>query len=178
MESEIISRILRAVRPKSEEEQFPLFSDKRYKPFKLSKDNFHEINAIKSEKKVVFIDGGNIEVMAGADFSLHFARIYCTVYLNNKRIKSKRKEFYILVSAFAEGSEIFYKAEIFPESAATLGKSYLLFNSFDRTIREGNNRIKISKIGEIIRRFYEIKSAAEITEELGDGDIIVRDGSF
>lgn len=178
MEKEIISKIAKSSIKRAEEEQFPLFSDKRYKPYKISRENFHEIKPMNSNSKIAFIDGGNMEIMGGADFSLHLARVYCTIYKNNKRIKSKKSEFYVLASAFADGKEIKYRAEIFPENAAALEKGFLVFDSFDSTIREGNNRLRIPKICEIVRKFAEINAAAEITKELERGDIIVRDGSL
>ena len=107
MEKEIIKKIIKSLRPNIEIDEQPIFSDKRYKPFKISKDNFHNIKNTNSNAKIAFIDGGNSEIMGSADFSLHLIRIYYTIYQNNKRIRSKRIEFYSLATAFNKEDEIY-----------------------------------------------------------------------
>ena len=58
------------------EDEIPKFSDSRYKPFKISKDNFHEIKKTDNNQKIAFIDGGSLEILKAADFSLNLIRIY------------------------------------------------------------------------------------------------------
>ena len=88
------------------EEEFPKFSDSKYRAFKISKGNFHKIekadnkkNARKSaifgtncvgNKKLAFIDGGNLEILKAANFSLNLVRVYYSIYQNNKKISSKK----------------------------------------------------------------------------------------
>ncbi|MBL7055013.1 DNA double-strand break repair nuclease NurA [Candidatus Woesearchaeota archaeon] len=160
------------------EEETPKFSDASYKPFKISKNNFHKIEKAGSSKKLAFIDGGNSEILKAADFSLNLIRVYCSIYKANKKIKSKKYEFYSLV--YAEGKdEIFYKAKLFSENKEILpDEKDLSFSSFDESLKTGIHRINISMIANVIRRFSELRMAKNIIEELDNEDILVLDGSL
>ena len=159
-------------------DSYPKFSDSSYKPFEISEHNFHNFNEKNSERKIAFIDGGNLEIINAANLSLSLIRVYSCIYENNKRIKSKRQEFYALVYADNINNEINYRTEIFSKNEIIPDKDDLIFNSFDITIKIGNNRAEISRIGEIIRRFAELKVALEILHDLKKEDILILDGSL
>jgi hypothetical protein len=160
-------------------ESHPKFSDSRYKPFKISKDNFHKIDKIDNESKITFVDGGNLEILKAADFSLSLVRIYYSIYKNNKKIRSKKLEFYALIYADNKDGEIFYKTKLFSENKEILpDEEDLIFNSFDSSLRRGLHRIDISRIAGVIRRFSELKIASEVIKELNKGDVLVLDGSL
>ncbi len=143
----------------------------------LDKKNFHEIKDIKSDKKIAFIDGGNAEIIAAPSFSAHFIRVYYTIYKNNKRLKNKKFEFYTFSDSYDENDKIRYKTEIFPINFK-IDNDDLIFDSEDRTLTTAFHAFPISKIGEIARRFAELKIATELTNELNKGDIIVLDGNL
>lgn len=146
----------------------------------FDKGNFHKIPGRKpeelSDKKIAFIDGGNAEIVSAPNLSVNFIRLYYTIYKNNKRCRSKRLEFYTLSNSCGENSRIFYKTEIFSENFQ-LEKKDLVFDSEDRTL-SAIHPFPISKVGEIARRFAELKLAAELADELGDGNVIVLDGNL
>jgi len=178
MEKEVIEGIINSIgKSEFDSEDMPYFSDKRYKSFRIDKKNFHQIKEINSGRKVAFIDGGNSEIVKAANFSLHFVRVYYSVWQDNKKIKGKKREFYVLVNTFNDGKKgIKYKTEIY--GVIGLEKEDLVFDSYDETLREGMHRVNISRIGEIARRFAELKAAEEAVDELEEGDILVRDGSL
>ena len=48
----------------------PYFNEESYEVFPIQKDLFHEINDKKIKRKVVFIDGGNQELVGTSNFSI------------------------------------------------------------------------------------------------------------
>lgn len=174
MEKEIIEDIINSLNNNLEEKgSYVQFNDPSYKPIKISKENFHEIKDTKEIEKIVFIDGGNAEILKAPNFSLQLIRIYYSIYKENKRIKSKKVEFYVLISAINKENNIIYKTQFFG-----LNKEEISFDSFDETIRQGKHRISISSIGNVIRRFTEIEIANGIVDELESNDIILLDGDL
>lgn len=174
MEKAIIENIINSLNNSLKEKgEYVQFNDPSYKPIKISKDNFHEIKDIKENKKIAFIDGGNTEILKAPNFSLQLIRIYYSIYENNKKISSKKKEFYILINAINQENNIIYQTEFFG-----LNKETIKFDSFDETIRQGKHRISISNIGNVIRRFTEIETAKDIVNELNNNDIILFDGDL
>ncbi len=161
------------------EEEIPKFSDLNYKPYKISKDNFNPIKKTNGHSKIAFIDGGNLEVLKAADFSLNFIRVYYSVYQNNKKTESKKYEFYALIYADNKNGEIFYKTKLFSENKEMLpSEEDLAFDSFDASLKSGQNRINISRIAGVVRRFSELKIASMVAGGLDNEDILVLDGSL
>ena len=174
MDKEIIQNIITSLNNSLKEKgEYVQFNDPTYKPVKISKDNFHEIKDANETTKIAFIDGGNTEILKAPNFSLQLIRIYYTIYKENKRISSKKQEFYILINAINQENNIIYKTKFFG-----LDKEEIKFNSFDETIRQGNHRISISQIGNTIRRFLELETAKNIIKELQNKDIILIDGDL
>jgi len=168
---EILKKAIAALESNLENKgSYAQFNNFNYKPIKLDESNFKPLETIDSNKKIAFLDGGNAEIIASPNFSLQFIRIYYTVYQNNKRIASEKKEFYVLITSKNQEQDIIFETEIFPINYNFKNQT---FNSFDSTLREGNNRVSISKIGNTIRRFAELSIAKEI-----DSEIIVLDGDL
>lgn len=174
MEKEIIKEIITSLSRNLEDKgTYAQFNDPSYEPVNISKDNFHNIKETQPNSKIAFIDGGNAEILKAPNFSLQLIRTYCTMYKDNKRTASKKKEFYVLVSASNKENNIIYRTEFFDSN-----KDKIEFDSFDETIRQGNHRISISNIGNAIRRFAELETAKDIIDELNQKDIIVLDGDL
>lgn len=174
MDKVIIENIINSLNGSlAEKGDYAQFNDPSCKPIKISKENFHKIKDTKEKKQIAFIDGGNAEILTAPNFSLQLIRIYCCIYKENKRIKSKKKEFYILTNAISQGDSITYKTKFFGSD-----KGAISFDSFDETIRQGNHRISISSIGNAIRRFAELETAKEAINDLNSDDIILLDGDL
>lgn len=174
MDKSIISSIVNAIDAPKSKGNIAEFSDPSYKPVPLSKGNFHPIGkAEQSSSKIVFIDGGNAEILKSYDFSLQLIRVASVVYSNNKRISSDVKECFVLTKAVKKEDSISYEATFF-----NIQKGPLSYDSFDSTIRQGKHRIAISAIAGVIRRLMEIELAKEAADKLSKGDIIVLDGDL
>jgi hypothetical protein len=144
------------------------------KAIPVSKKNFYKIKANDLGSKVVFIDGGNAEILKAVNFSLQTIRVGGVIFENNKKIKSEKKEFYVLIHAFTEENKLKYKTEIFGDNII----DGFVIDAMDRTIMNGQQRADIAKIGGVCRRFAELCFAKKMVDELSHGDIIVLDGSL
>ena len=179
MDIKIINKIIDSlnITKEKQDDLMPYFSDKRYKPYTLDKNNFHGIKDVKTNKKIAFVDGGNTEIVKSANYSIQLVRVYYVVYSANKRIKSRRYQFFVLANAFDNKDRLNYKAQIFNNELG-IDENDLVFDLYDETLRDGIHRANISKIGEATRRFAELKTAELLAGELGKEDIIVMDGSL
>ena len=156
-------------------DSLPYLSKDRYHLFKISPENFKQIKNIQGDRKIVFIDGGNGEIIKAPNISLQFIRVYANVFLHNKKIDSRKDEFYALITT-EKREEIVYTTKLFQNNL--LDENRLTFNLYDRTIANDISNISISKIADVIRRFAELSLATKIAEELDEGDIIVLDGEL
>lgn len=198
MDSKIINRIIENLDNENPGKKV-FFSDSRYASIDFSKSNFGAIKKPSSARKIAFIDGGNAEIIGGANFSLQLVRLYYSIWQNNKKIKAHKDEYYILINAVPKKDKGFdklrYETQIFRKGATTKSiieeelkdqmhksivpdKEDLSYDSMDGTITEGINRARPSKIGEIARRFSEINACALVVDELSAGDFIVIDGTL
>ncbi len=150
------------------------FPDKRYTAIRIDKKNFNDIKEAGPKKKIAFIDGGNAEIIRAANLSLSVARVYYNIFSGNKKIKAKKYDLFVLLSAFNKDDKISYKTEIFNNEIG-LDKDDLVFDSFDATLKTGAHRVAISQIGDTARKFAELKAAEKAIDELDKGDIVVMD---
>ncbi len=200
MQEQIIRKIITALDSclKLNENEAIEFNLPGYKAVPLSKTSFHEIkNKVEiTDKKIAFIDGGNAELLSAANFSLQFVRVFACIFQEDKRIFSKKHEFYVLARCINRLSdqgkpELAYSAEIFPVNDGQLvdagqtingeqliNSSDLVFAANDETIRNGTHNASISTIGEIARKFAELALAKQVVNELGKNDLLVLDGSL
>lgn len=177
MFDEAISKILEFIDEKSIfTETYPKFSGEGYRAHKIDIKNFHEIKKSHTGKKIAFIDGGNAEIIKSANFSLSLTRCCYAIYEGNKKLKSKRFEFFTFTMAVNDDNKIHYKAAFFNLDDA-LGLKETSFSSLDHTMMLGVNRAEISTVANAIRRFAELRAAKIIADgELAD--IIVLDGNL
>lgn len=184
MYEDILNDINNVIEYKEGDQISPL--NNSYFPKPISKDNFHVISTQESSinnAKLCFIDGGSAELLRAPNFSLFFIRVYANISLENKTINDKKVEFYCLAKTKIKDEKIFYDVCLFNLSSTDNNqflpdKIDLELFSFDKTIVMGENRAEISKLGDIARRFAEIKLATGIIPELDTGDIIVLDGNL
>lgn len=156
-----------------EDSFIPHFQKKGYTPIKLSKNNFVNIEKVKSEKSICFIDGGNQEIIGTHSFSLQLLRIYYTIYKNNKRILAKINEAYALISTKKVNGKLCFNAKIFPKKE-DIALDDFNFDLYDKTLSTASFAVNISSIGDLLRKFFEIKTAEYLSEKKMC-DIIVLD---
>ena len=172
---EIIDKVLKAVESRIvKQDKRPEFNNPEYKPVDFSKDNFHKIQPVLSKKKIAFVDGGNAEIIGSSNFSLQLIRTYHNVFSKNKKVKSNRQEFYSLTYAEDQEGDIVFKTDLF---SSIIPKEDLVFDSFDKTLRTGEFRTVIQKIGEVVRAMAEVRLVEEIVKNK-EADVIVLDGAL
>jgi hypothetical protein len=149
--------------------------------YAVDKNNFHTIKEFCSGKKLCFVDGGNSEIAAAANFSVQFIRIAAITMHLNKTVSAKRAEFFALCMATAPdaaapggGKKYFCTTHFF--SKDTLNLPGLSFPAdAANSAREGN---ELSAIGNNVRRLAELEIARQAVAGLEDGDILVLDGTL
>ena len=192
MNIEIIKDIINLIKSeeKSRQDIFdgeqPQFSDKRYSSFPLDKNNVREFDLFDENKKVTYIDGGNIELISSPSIYLGLVRIYFNIFMNNKIVMPnnlpQKFEFYVFGKALGNEKDIDFNFKLFPfskEYGFDLEDADKTINSHDPTISNRNFRAELGSVCGVARRFLEWKvSELIIQKELGKGDILVRDGSL
>ena len=176
MYEDIIDKILKSFDDGILDAKYPKFSGQGYRAYKIDAKNFHQINRFSSDKRIAFIDGGNAELLGGANFSLSIIRVCYLVYQNNRKIAAKKFEFLALIQAHNENNEIWYKVSFF-KTRNSIDLEETSFSSFDPTLMFGINRAEINSVTNAIRRFAELK-LAKIIADNKISDVIVLDGNL
>lgn len=140
-----------------------------YIPIEITKENFTKIIPTKTNRAMVFVDGGNAELLKTPDYSLQFLRFAAVGFQGAKKIFQAKKEGYLLVFPKKIENAIYYitkgygELADFPELILS-GKELLQKNSTSTT--------KLSAVGDLFRSLYEIYFA---TKQLEHDGIIVFD---
>lgn len=165
----------------------PSFEDPRYNPFELSTEYFSPLPKHLSEQKLSFVDGGSAEIVGAPNFSVGYTRVYFNLFKGEKRLEAKkipqRIDFFTVCFAKPSEGQIIYSTELVPikgEWSSFLPDiSDLSFNSLDRSLMTGSQRVPISRIIDISRLFAEWNlSQFVVSGELEEGDVLVRDGTL
>jgi hypothetical protein len=165
----------------------PAFADNRYSPFKLSKDHFLPLPKRMPVRKIAFIDGGRAELVSAPNFSIGLNRVYFGLFQGDQRLEPtnipSKIDFFTICYAAVSGKDITYKTELVPleEDWNDLlpDKKDLQFNSFDRTLMTGYQRVSINRILDVARAFTEWRLNKYVIDlELDEGDVTVRDGTL
>lgn len=165
----------------------PFFSDPRYETYPITVDRFHRIERKDSHRRLVFIDGGNQEVLGTANYSIQANRVYFNVFDGHDRLSANRLppriDFFSATNSVIRSGEIFFETAVFPAEERFKeflpSEKDLAFDSFDRTLREGLERVDVAKAASMARRFAELQYAYRIIlDEMERGDILVLDGSL
>lgn len=162
-----------------------VFGEPGLLPAEFSEDNFHEINQIPdSDKDIIFIDGGNAEILSSPNLCVHFIRVFHTIYKERKRSSCSSDEFYVFCSARNINNSVFYSAKLFRSRSKTLTDSFFstdfLFNSLDSRLCEKDARLDISRVPGMIRRIAELSTALLLAGKskacciVIDGDLTAR----
>ena len=157
MLNEIIEEVSRRVR--KTEGNFAAFEDGRYSPVEFSHKNYREI--LKgSGRTLLFVDGGNSELLQMPGTSLQIMRNAAVVMKGNKMLLSRNREFYVLA---AGGRKHPATAKIFSEGKVS---------------EVSAGKVEPDGFCDTIRRSSEIRFATEMLSELSRGGIVVLDGSL
>jgi len=152
---------------------------------KLSKDNFQTIKNENSKNtsingvlpisslKIAFIDGGNTQIIDAPGLVVSFIRVYHTIYKNNERIDCKKKEFFVVITAYEENDNLIHKAELFSNEGEE--KQVMLFNEDD--IFKNSKKDFNKGIACHVTNILELKEAMHLIKQDKDC-VIVRDGTL
>ncbi|MBN2454881.1 DNA double-strand break repair nuclease NurA [Candidatus Woesearchaeota archaeon] len=136
------------------------FANRDYAAVPFSDKNFRKVK--EKESAVVFVDGGNAEIIETATFALQFIRAAAVKFSGKKREWARRKDFYVKTKAVVEGG-ISYQAKVEALNGELVME--LGLNAYDKSILSGGRRAAPSKIGMLARRVMELSLAKEIAEE-------------
>lgn len=146
-----------------------------YRPFYISKQSFRNIPEASERLRIAFIDGGNAEVLRSQNFSYQMVRTCSCIYENSRLAQNQVNSFFLLASAESRDGKIWFKGSL--SGTDLVKESLLLADSDNELLKEGPFRARISRIGDIARRFAEISTARKIVESKGC-DAVVLDGTL
>lgn len=173
MYDDIVEKILKSIEGfGASQDVYPKFSSKGYNTHKIEGKNFHEIEKSPSEKRMAFVDGGNLEIISSANFSLNLIRIAYIIYSKNSKQRIKR-DIFAFIKSESENDEIHFKATFFPSNKF----NDLSFSSYDNTIMKGTNRAEIANVANVIRRFLELRIAKDVSDNKL-ADAVILDGNL
>jgi len=124
---------------------------------------------------MVFIDGGNGEIVRGPNVSVQFIRLYATWYENNVRVSRELREFYVVVLAYQKGLDLGFEATVFNKDGDELHK--YSFDAFDPAMCFAGKRAEPSTVANHLRKLMEFRFAEELCGNMKNG-ILVRDGDL
>ena len=121
------------------------------------------------EGTILFVDGGNAELVKAPDFSLNFIRTAGIIFKGKNKIKMQICEFYALFYAERKGEKIIVNSKIVPIKGFCPNEKELSF-----ALMPG----EISSFADIARRIAEINLACAMANNIESGSIIALDGNL
>jgi hypothetical protein len=156
--------------------------------FDITKTRFFKIRPSQQAHTIGFVDGGSGTILKGADFSISLNRVAGVLYRENEVIPLKNIpgiiEYYtITLFEPLKDGKMAFKILLFPREEEF--NDFLPFNNeillplSEVRFLKGRNLPQIETFGATAMRFVEWKYATKMIEqELGERDILVRDGSL
>jgi NurA domain len=152
--------------------------------FPLTSKDFRPISERSSKRRLVFVDGGNQEVLGAPNFSIQLNRVYSCAWNGRNRVEWKlpRVEFFSSTYSCFKNNEIHYESSVMASSGESMDylpdAPDLCFSSMERSLMNGNQRAGIERVGSVARRFAEWRLALKAIHDLSVGDVIVMDGTL
>ena len=125
---------------------------------------------MRESQRVCFVDGGNTEILNTPGFVVHLTRVGYCIYKDTVKIHDDAVppsiDFFTLAFAEQKGREIYYSIEVMPASDKFQyllpDAQDMLFDSFDRTLMDGQHRAPLTNVANMSRDFIEWKLAEEL----------------
>jgi len=140
----------------------------------IKQDAFQQI-VPKVGSNMVFVDGGNGEIVKGPNVSVQFIRLYATWYEENVRVSKNLNEFFVAVLAYQKGLDLGFEATVFNQDGEELHK--LSFDAFDPALSYAGRRAEPASVANHVRKLLELRFAEGLCGEMKTG-ILVRDGDL
>jgi len=142
---------------------------------------------LSTDRKLVFLDGGNQKIFGTNEYSVQLNRIYFNIFMGNKRVSPKsnipqRIEFLSLTMHKIVDGRSYYETIFSPfkeEFRKYLPEQEdLKFEASEREITVGG-RPDIERVASMSRRFAEWSISKYIIDlEMNNNDVFVRDGAL
>src|SRR3990172_8983789 len=139
----------------------------------LKSESFQKVEPLVGPN-IVFIDGGNGEIVKGPNVSVQFIRLYATWYEKNVRVSRELRELYVVVMAYQKSLDLGFEATIFDSNGKELHK--FSFDAFDPALSFAGRRADPQAIANHVRKLLELRFADEICTKFSG--ILVRDGDL
>ncbi|MGC9061074.1 MAG: DNA double-strand break repair nuclease NurA [Thermoplasmata archaeon] len=165
----------------------PYFGSGDYVPIEFHHENFHKIPKINLEEndiRMVAVDGGNHEIISTPGISVSLIRVSAIGFRGKKREKLQlpgRIEVFCIAKSELESGKIKYCAEYFPASSEEcfLRECKIGSENFEGIERVLDFNLRpLSVVSGIARKYAEWFYIERLLNELGDGDVIIKDGVF
>ncbi len=161
MINEIINEVSR--RAEKADGSFAEFSDRKYRAIGFSEANYRELG--KGEgKALLFVDGGNCEIISAPGMSLQLIRNAAVVMKGNRMVTSRKREFYVLAATEEKEGRPIITAKIYSGEEAETA--------------EEKASAGAAAFCESLRKASEIKFAIEMTDGIEKNSIVVLDGTL
>ena len=123
--------------------RFAEFRDADYSPVEFSESNYREIEG-RWGCPMVFVDGGNAELIGAPGISLQIVRTASISMKENRLAESRRQDFYVLATATGSGTS----AVVFREGKKEAAETTLKPASFCETMRRVSEfRLAMDELG-------------------------------
>jgi hypothetical protein len=175
------------------ESEFVYTKTKENKPHNFSKNSFHRLRTHNLGNKIVYIDGGNKEIIGNSSYSLQFVRLHASGFRNNEKVIHKKIELFAhtQIEKNKDTNQLVFQTNFFTLKSNSIdnittefmkelefSKDLFCFSYEDNTLKNGINNSTCSNVINTIRRFLEIIFSKCIANELNEFDMIVLDGNL
>jgi len=112
----VLKEIIEEIEKRTEkaEGKYAVFSNHRYKAVEFSPSNYKDIGP-GSNERVVFVDGGNAEILKAPGMSLQFIRNAAVTVKRGKVVGSRKREFYALAVTVENNKKLDVKVKIYDQ---------------------------------------------------------------
>lgn len=132
----------------------------------FSNEDFKRI--LPAQGNLLFIDGGNAELIASPDFSINFIRIGGALFEGKNKIRSETAEFYVIIHTIREKDKILVKSRIKKiKGDLDIDEKELLFHYSETNLNFFSGQI---------RRICEIKFASHLVKKTDNISCVILDG--
>jgi hypothetical protein len=165
MEQGVVADIVRRLRDREPGTRISVDDDAE---LPLGPGHFRELPPAR-KGRLLFVDGGNAEVLGGPGFSLQLVRTAWLLFDGTECVERRRKEGLVLVRAIDADS---YRIDGFG-----LTPPVTSFSRRDRALARGRHAVEPQAVAEEVRGLLELETAAELAA-LAAPAMAVRDGSL
>jgi len=165
----------------------PRFGDPRYYEHAFDEKNFKSFKVLETDQRICYVDGGNLQIISSPSVMLNLTRVGFCIYDGRKKIQPQNigpsTAFFTITTSYRKDGDLYFRNELQPigdvEPGLLPDEEDLVFYSFDQTLKQGQRMASLYSIALAARVFAEWSLSKYLAENLlGDGDILVRDGSL